>query len=70
MSAINNSVKKGIALKLYKQYSKPFEYWTLLKSWYEPNGTVRHMPLINKFFTICKIRSMDEYLTNIKVALD
>jgi hypothetical protein len=70
MSAINNSVKGGVALKLLKRYSEPFECWTSLKSRYESDSTARQMLLIDKFFTIRKIGSMDEYLVDIKEAAD
>jgi hypothetical protein len=70
MSAINSSVKGGIALKLLKRYSEPFDCWTSLKSRYESDSTARQMLLIDKFFTIRKSYSMDEYLADIKEAAD
>jgi hypothetical protein len=70
MSAINSSVKGGVALKLLKRYSEPFDCWTSLKSCYESDSTARQMSLIDKFFTIRKTGRMDEYLADIKEAAD
>jgi hypothetical protein len=70
MSAINSSVKGGVALKLLKCYSEPFDCWTSLKSRYESDSTARQMLLIDKFFTIQKTGSMDEYLADVKEAAD
>jgi hypothetical protein len=70
MSAINSSVKGGVALKLLKRYSEPHDSWTLLKSRYESDCTERQMLLIDKFFTIRKTGSMDEYLADVKEAAD
>jgi transposase InsO family protein len=70
MSAINSSVKGGVALKLLKRYSEPHDCWTSLKSRYESDCTERQMLLIDKFFTIRKTGSMDEYLADVKEAAD
>jgi hypothetical protein len=37
MSAINSSVKGGVALKLFKPYSEPHHCWTSLKARYKSN---------------------------------
>jgi hypothetical protein len=68
MSAINSSVKGGVALKLSNRYSEPFECWTSLKSRYESDCTERQMLLIDKFFTIRKTASMDKYLADMREA--
>jgi hypothetical protein len=70
MSAINSSVKGGVALKLLKRYSDPFDCWMSLKSRYESDCTERQMLLIDKFFTIRKTASMDEYLADMREAAD
>jgi hypothetical protein len=70
MNAINSSIKKGVALKLLKRYSKPFDCWTSLKLKYESDSTARQMLLIDKFFTIRKTGTMDKYLVDIKEVAD
>ena len=70
MSAINSRVKGGVALKLFKQFSEPFECWTSLESRYEFDCTKRQMLLINKFFTIKKTANMDEHLVDMREAAD
>ena len=41
LSAINDSVKGDVELKLLKCYSEPFECWSSLKSRYESDSTAR-----------------------------
>ena len=65
MNAVNSSVKSEVALKLLKWYFEPFECWTSLKSRYKSNSTTRQMLFIDKFFTIQKTGSIDEYLADI-----
>ena len=70
MSAINSSVKGGVVVKLLKWYFEPFNCWTLLNSRYEPDSTTRQMLLIDKFFTIIKTGTMDEYLADVNETAD
>ena len=70
LSAINDSIKGDVALKLLKRYSDPFDCWSSLKSRYESNSIARQMSLIDKFFSITKNGSMDAYLADMKEAAD
>jgi hypothetical protein len=70
LSAINNSVKGGIALKLLKRYNDPHECWMSLKGRYKSDSLARQTLLMDKFFSIRKLGSMDEYLTDMKEAVD
>ena len=70
LSAINASVKGNVAIKLLKRYTEPHECWTSLKTCYESDSTSRQVLLIDKFFSIRKLHSMDEYLADMKEAAD
>ena len=70
LSAINKSVKGTVAIKLLKKYTDPNECWTSLKTRYESDSTSRQVLLIDKFFSIRKLHSMDEYPADMKEAVD
>ena len=69
LSAFNESVKNA-AIKLLRKYWAPFDCWTSLKDCYESNNHPRKVTLINKFFSIRKGNSIDEYLIDMKEAAD
>lgn len=70
MSAINWRIKGGVAIKLLKRYKDPFGCWTSLKARYESDSHSRKILIIDKFFSIRRTNSMDEYLANMKEAAD
>jgi hypothetical protein len=70
LSAINGSVKGNVAIKLLKRYTDPNKCWTSLKTRYESDSTSRQVLFIEKFFSIRKLNSMDEYLVDMKEAAD
>ena len=70
LSTINGSVKGTVAIKLLKRYTDPNECWTSLKTKYESDSTSRQVLFIDKFFSIRKLNSMDEYLADMKEAAD
>ena len=70
LSAINGSVKGNVAIKLLKRYTDPDECSTSLKTRYDSDNKSRQVLLIDKFFSIRKLNSMDEYLADMKEAVD
>ena len=70
LSAINGSIQGNVAIKLLKRYTDPNECWMSLKTRYEFDSTSRQVLLIDKFFSIRKLHSMDEYLADMKEAAD
>lgn len=70
LSAINGSIKDIVAIKLLKRYTDPHKCWTSLKTRYKLDSTAIQVLFIDKFFSIRKLNSMDEYLADMKEAAD
>ena len=70
VSGINGNIKGNVAIKLLKRYTDPNECWTSLKTRYESDSTSKQVLFVDKFFSIRKLNSMDEYLADIKEAVD
>ena len=61
MSALNGSSKNTV-YKLMKRYRDPYICWTQLKQRYEAENNSRKIMLIERFFSLKKASSMDDYL--------
>lgn len=70
MSVINWRIKGGVVIKLFKRYKDLFGCWIFLKVRYEFDSYFCKIFIIDKFFSICRINSMDEYLVNMKEVVD